>query len=257
MRIVFIHGMWMTPLSWEHWAERYRERGHEVMTPAWPGLADDPRPCAAIRRRCAALRHRHRRPLRRDHPRPRRAADRGRPFVRRPRRAAASRPRPRLGSGRARHRHAEKASSRCRSPRCGPGWPALKNPFGKKKVTPLTRDQFYWCFTNALTREDSDAVYDRYYIPGSAQPFFEAAYPGSTTKVNFENPQRPPLLLVTGTVDRICPASLNVSTWKKQRAAPSTTDHKEYPGRCHFPGQDGWEQVADDVLEWTTANAAA
>ena len=40
--IVLIHGMWMTPLSWEHWAARYRERGHEVLTPAWPGIADDP-----------------------------------------------------------------------------------------------------------------------------------------------------------------------------------------------------------------------
>src|SRR3954451_22365347 len=40
--IVLIHGMWMTPLSWEHWAERYRERGHQVIAPAWPGLRDDP-----------------------------------------------------------------------------------------------------------------------------------------------------------------------------------------------------------------------
>ena len=40
--IVLIHGMWMTPLSWEHWASRYRERGHEVLAPAWPGLEADP-----------------------------------------------------------------------------------------------------------------------------------------------------------------------------------------------------------------------
>src|SRR5437763_14221762 len=40
--IVLIHGMWMTRLSWEHWAERYRERGHDVLAPAWPGLAEDP-----------------------------------------------------------------------------------------------------------------------------------------------------------------------------------------------------------------------
>src|SRR3954465_5689004 len=40
--IVLIHGMWMTPLSWEHWAERFRERGHEVLAPPWPGLSDDP-----------------------------------------------------------------------------------------------------------------------------------------------------------------------------------------------------------------------
>ena len=45
--VVLIHGMWMTPLSWEHWAERYRERGHRVLAPAWPGLDAEP---AALRR---------------------------------------------------------------------------------------------------------------------------------------------------------------------------------------------------------------
>jgi len=78
---------------------------------------------------------------------------------------------------------------------------------------------------------------------------------GTLTKVNYENPQRPPLLLVTGTVDRICPPSVNEATFNKQRQAPSATEHKEYPGRCHFPGQDGWEEVADFVLEWTVAHS--
>ena len=45
--IVLIHGMWMTPLSWEHWAERFRQQGHEVIAPAWRGLSDDP---AEVRR---------------------------------------------------------------------------------------------------------------------------------------------------------------------------------------------------------------
>ena len=40
--IVLIHGMWMTPLSWEHWASRYSDRGHNVLAPAWPGLEAEP-----------------------------------------------------------------------------------------------------------------------------------------------------------------------------------------------------------------------
>src|SRR5204862_1610941 len=40
--IVLIHGMWMTPLSWEHWADRYRRAGHHVLAPAWPGLEGEP-----------------------------------------------------------------------------------------------------------------------------------------------------------------------------------------------------------------------
>src|SRR3954471_11770175 len=40
--IVLIHGMWMTPLSWEHWASHFTDRGHRVLAPAWPGLDKEP-----------------------------------------------------------------------------------------------------------------------------------------------------------------------------------------------------------------------
>src|SRR2546425_7572078 len=36
--IVLIHGLWMTPLSWEHWVERYQKRGFNVIAPAWPKM---------------------------------------------------------------------------------------------------------------------------------------------------------------------------------------------------------------------------
>jgi hypothetical protein len=39
--------------------------------------------------------------------------------------------------------------------------------------------------------------------------------------------------------DRICPPSVNKANFKQQRKAPAATEHKEYPGRCHFPRQDG------------------
>ena len=118
-------------------------------------------------------------------------------------------------------------------------------------------------FTNSLTRDESDAVYQRYYIPGSARPFFQAGYanfnPNAVTKVDYRSPERPPLLLLTGEEDRICPPSVNRSNWEKQHQAATATEHKEYPGRCHFPGQDGWEELADYALAWTSehANGAA
>jgi pimeloyl-ACP methyl ester carboxylesterase len=128
-----------------------------------------------------------------------------------------------------------------------------------KKETPLTFEQFHWCFTNALGKEDSEAVYRRYYIPGSARPFFQAGFanfnPKATTKVDYRNPARPPLLLQTGAEDRISPPSVNRANLKKQRRAASPTEYKEYPGRCHYPGQDGWEEVADDALAWTVEHA--
>jgi pimeloyl-ACP methyl ester carboxylesterase len=140
-------------------------------------------------------------------------------------------------------------------------WPALGNPTNLNKETPLTPKQFHWCFTNALSKEQSDSVYERYYIPGSARPFFQAGFanfnPNAKTKVNYKNPARAPLLLVTGTEDRICPPSVNLSNLKQQRKAPSATEHKEYPGRSHWPGQDGWEELADYMLNWTTEHARA
>ena len=51
--IVLIHGLWLTPRSWEHWKARYERRGYEVVTPAYPGLEvevealrEDPSPIA-------------------------------------------------------------------------------------------------------------------------------------------------------------------------------------------------------------------
>ncbi len=257
--IVLIHGMWMTPLSWEHWAERFRQQGHEVIAPAWRGLSDDP---AEVRRDPSPL-HGLSVPDVLDHyERIIRELDRppiiiGHSFGGLFAQLLLDRG---LGSaGVALGTGAPKGVLRLPLSTLRAAWPALRNPFGKNNDTPLTLEQFHWCFTNVLSEEDSKAVYGRYYIPGSARLFFQAGYanfnPRATTKVDFKNPARPPLLLVTGAEDRICPPSVNQANFKKQRQAPSATEHKEYPGRCHYPGQDGWEEVADFVLGWTVEHS--
>jgi pimeloyl-ACP methyl ester carboxylesterase len=257
--IVLIHGMWMTPLSWEHWAARYRERGHEVIAPAWLGLSDDP---AEVRRDPSPL-HGLSIPDVIDHyDEIIRGLERppiiiGHSFGGLFAQLLLNRG---LGSaGAALDTAAPKGVLKLPLSTLRASWPALRNPFGKNNDAPLTHEQFHWCFTNALSETDSRAVYERYYIPGSARPFFQAGYanfnPNAATKVDFKNPARPPLLLVTGAVDRICPPSVNEATFKKQRQAPSATEHKVYPGRCHWPGQDGWEEVADHVLSWTVEHS--
>jgi pimeloyl-ACP methyl ester carboxylesterase len=259
--IVLIHGMWMTPLSWEHWVNHYTDRGHRVLAPAWPGLDKEPEE------------------LRRD-PSPLRgigitdAVDHYDKIIR-----GLDRPPIIIGhsfgglfaqllldrglgaAGVALGTAAPKGVLRVPLSTLRASWPALGNPTNLHKEAPLTQEQFHWCFTNALSREESDAVYQRYYIPGSARPFFQAGLanlnPNATTKVNYRNPARAPLLLATGAEDRICPPSVNESNFKQQRKAPSATEHKEYPGRSHWPGQDGWEEVADYLLNWATEHARA
>ena len=36
--IVLVHGLWLTPLSWEGWKQRFESKGYTVLAPAWPGL---------------------------------------------------------------------------------------------------------------------------------------------------------------------------------------------------------------------------
>lgn len=264
--IVLIHGMWMTTRSWERWVERYEAQGHRATALAWPGLDADPE---QLRRDPSPLRGLgiretvdHLENVIRRFDRPpiiighsfgglftQLLLDRG------------------LGAaGVALGTAAPKGVLRLPLSTLRAAWPALNNPAKRKREVPLTRDQFHWCFTNALSREESDVVYDRYYIPGSGRCFFQAGLanfnPNAATKVDYRNPARAPLLLITGAEDRICPPSVNRSNLKKQRKAASTTEAREYPGRCHYPGQDGWEEVADFVLQWTveharTATAAA
>jgi pimeloyl-ACP methyl ester carboxylesterase len=259
--IVLIHGMWMTPLSWEHWIDHYTDRGHRVLAPAWPGLDAEPE---ELRRDPSPLRglgiaeivdHYDKIIRELDSPpiimghsfgglHTQLLLDRG------------------LGAaGVAIATGAPKGVLKLPYSTLRAAWPALRNPANRKKEVPLTQKQFHWCFTNALSREESDAVYQRYYIPGAARPFFQAGLanfnPNAVTRVDYRNPARAPLLLVTGTEDRICPPSVNKSNFKQQRKAPSATDHREYPGRSHFPGQDGWEEMADHALNWATEHTRA
>jgi pimeloyl-ACP methyl ester carboxylesterase len=53
--IVLIHGLWVTPRSWEHWIEHYENKGYRVLAPAYPGfeveveaLNEDPSPIEAL-----------------------------------------------------------------------------------------------------------------------------------------------------------------------------------------------------------------
>jgi len=258
--ILLIHGMWMTPLSWEHWISRYTEQGHNVIAPAWPGLDAVPE---QLRRDPAPLRNLSITDVVDHYDKIIGGLDRppiiiGHSFGGLFAQLLAGRglgvAAVTLGTG------APKGVLRLPFSTLRAAWPALGNPANLKKETPLTPKQFHWCFTNALTREESDAVYQRYYIPGSARPFFQAGFanfnPKAATKVDYRNPARPPMLLATGTVDRICPPAVNIANFKKQRQAPTATEHKEYPGRCHFPGQDGWEEVADFVLSWAAEHSA-
>jgi pimeloyl-ACP methyl ester carboxylesterase len=76
--------------------------------------------------------------------------------------------------------------------------------------------------------------------------------------VNYENPNRAPLLFISGSEDHLMPPSIQRSNAKHYKAEGTITEVKEYEGRSHLmPSQDGWEEIADSALTWANEHALA
>jgi pimeloyl-ACP methyl ester carboxylesterase len=257
--VVLIHGMWMTPRSWDNWVDHFADRGYRAIAPGWPGVKDPEetrRDPSALKGLGLAQIVDHYDKLIRDLSRPpiiighsfgglvtQLLLDRG------------------LGAAGVAIGTAPPKGVLVLPPSTlRAGFPALKNPFNRNGLAPLTPEQFRWRFTNTLSQEESDAIYREHYIPGTNRAFFEDAFASisrsSPAAINFGSPRRAPLLLIAGGQDHISPPALNRTILRLQRRAPSVTELKEYPGRTHFmAGMDGWEEVADYALNWSLQQA--
>jgi pimeloyl-ACP methyl ester carboxylesterase len=143
-------------------------------------------------------------------------------------------------------------------------FPVLNNPANRHRAAGFTPEQFHYAFTNTLSREDSDAAYERYHIaaPGSwvwAYGLIANFKPGhQETWVDYSNDDRAPLLFIAGGADHIMPASVNRSNAKHYARSAALTDFHEFPERSHWTcAEPGWEAVADDALDWAVRNANA
>jgi alpha-beta hydrolase superfamily lysophospholipase len=251
--IVLIHGLWMTALSWEHWAARYMGRGFIVIARSWPGMDGD---IEALRRDPSAVEHlgvgeiiEHYEGMIRALPRPpiimghsfgglitqilldRGLGAAGVAIDSAPVRGILALPLSTLRSG----------------------FPVLKNPANNHRAVALTPEEFHYAFTNTLTEEESAAVYARYAVPGPGRVLFQAALanfnPHAATKVDFGNGARAPLLVIAGGLDHVSPVAVNEATARLQGKSEAITAYKEFPGRSHYIlGQEGWEEVADYAL---------
>jgi pimeloyl-ACP methyl ester carboxylesterase len=259
--IVLIHGMWMTPRSWDKWVDHYADRGYRAVAPGWPGVKDpeetrqDPSALKGLGIKQVVD---HYEEIIRGLDRPpiiighsfgglftQLLLDRG------------------LGAaGVAIGTATPKGIILLPLSTLRAGFPALKNPLNRNGLCPLTEQQFRWRFTNTLSQEESDAIYQEHYIPGTNRPFFEAAFASTSRRspaaVKYENPARPRLLLLVGGEDHISPPSVNKTLLKLHSKAPSATDMKVYAGRPHFmAGMDDWEELADQALNWSLEHAGA
>jgi non-heme chloroperoxidase len=131
--------------------------------------------------------------------------------------------------------------------------PVLANPANRNRAVPLTFEQFRYGFANAVSEDEAKELYETYAVPGSGEPVFQAAAanlnPWSEAKVDTKNPDRGPLLIISGEKDHTVPSAVTNSSYKRQRKNPAVTEIIEIKGRGHSLTIDGgWREVADTAL---------
>ena len=131
--------------------------------------------------------------------------------------------------------------------------PVLKNPANQGRAVPLTYEQFRYAFANEVSEDEAKELYVTYAVPGAGVPLFQAASanlnPWTEVKVKSKNPDRGPLLIVSGEKDHTVPWSIANASYKKQRRNPGVTEIVEMSGRGHSLVIDsGWREVADTAL---------
>lgn len=261
--IVLVHGLWMTPSSWDTWAGRFRERGHEVITPGWPGIGDrtpaevrsDPKALEGIgitqivdsyADRIEAMPEQ---PIIMGH-------SFGGIFIQ----MLLDRGLGIAGVGVAPGQPAGVTTLPFSTLRTG--LPVLANPLRKNKANPLSKRHFHYTFGNDLSRAESDREWEVSAVPSYNRVFFEGVLSlpkqkTGITAVDFTKADRAPLLLISGEKDNVAPPAIQKAILRKYAQGPALVERVEYPGRTHrLVSQDGWAEIADYALDWALKNAA-
>jgi pimeloyl-ACP methyl ester carboxylesterase len=131
--------------------------------------------------------------------------------------------------------------------------PVLANPANYKKAIPLTYEQFRYAFANTVTEDEAHQLYDEFAVPAPGAPLFQAAVanfnPWSEVKVDHENPYRGPMLIISGEKDHTVPPAISEYAYKVQQKNTGVTEFASIPGRGHSLTIDsGWLEVANTAL---------
>jgi pimeloyl-ACP methyl ester carboxylesterase len=255
--IVLIHGLWMTPRSWEHWKERYETQGHTVLAPSWPGMEGevealnaDPTPIASldieqiVDHYDTIIRNLDRPPVIMGH-------SFGGAFTQ----ILLDRGLGAVGVG---------VSAATVKGILDLPWSTIKSSApallkAKGKAVGLTPKEFHYAFANTLSEEESNAIHARYAVPGPTTVLHEGAFANfhrnPPTKVDFAREGRAPMLLIGFGEDHVIPAKVSRHQEAKYDDEVTITEYKLFDGRPHFPGAPGWEEVADFAIAWAIEHA--
>jgi pimeloyl-ACP methyl ester carboxylesterase len=133
--------------------------------------------------------------------------------------------------------------------------PVLSNPANRNRAVPLSYEQFRYGFANAVTEDEAKDLYETFAVPAPGAPLFQAATanlnPWTEAKVDTKNPQRGPLLIISGEKDHTVPWAIANASYKRQARNDGVTEIKEIPNRGHALTIDsGWREVADTALSF-------
>ncbi|HWG11226.1 MAG TPA: alpha/beta hydrolase [Rhodanobacteraceae bacterium] len=253
--VVFIHGLWLLPGSWDRWAELFESAGFVALTPGWP---DDPDTVAEANAQPQLLANKsvgqvadhfdeivrglHRKPAIIGHSfgglMAQILAGRGLSAA-----TVAIDPAPFRGV-------LPLPFSALKS-----AWPVLGNPANRSRAVPLTYEQFRYAFANTVSETEAKDLYEEFAVPAAGTPLFQAAIanfnPWTEVKVDTHNPERGPLLITSGEKDHVVPWAVCNAAFKRQEANAGVTEIVKIPGRGHGLTIDsGWRDVADIALDF-------
>jgi pimeloyl-ACP methyl ester carboxylesterase len=251
--VVFIHGLWLLPSSWDRWAKLFEDSGFTALTPGWPDDPEDVEDANAhpdvfagksvgqvadhfeeivrvLNKKPAIIGHSFGGLLAQI------LAGRGLSAA-----TVAIDPAPFRGV-------LPLPFSALKS-----AWPVLGNPANRNRAVPLTFDQFRYGFANAVSEHEAQQLYDTFAVPASGKPLFQAATaninPWTEAKVDTENPDRGPLLIISGEKDNTVPWAIANASFKQQQHNRGVTEIVEMPNRGHaLTIDDGWREVAEAAL---------
>jgi non-heme chloroperoxidase len=117
----------------------------------------------------------------------------------------------------------------------------------------LTFEQFRYAFATAVSGEEARQLYEEFAVPAPGKPLFQAAAanlnPWTEAKVDTRNPERGPLLIISGEKDHTVPWAVANASFQQQEGNEGVTEIVEMKGRGHALTIDsGWREVADTAL---------
>jgi pimeloyl-ACP methyl ester carboxylesterase len=254
--VVFIHGLWLIPSSWEAWVKFFEDAGYAGITPSWPGDPDgsieearaNPDGFGGTKLKevadhtAAVIGGLTKKPAVMGHSTGGLLtfliADRGLSAV-----SVAIDPGPFRGVLPLPYSTIKVSA------------PILRNPFNRGRAVTLTFDQFKYGWANALSEDEAKRLYETYHVAAPAVALMQMANanlnPWTEAKVDTKNPDRGPLLIIEGDDDHTVHPKIAKAAYKRQSRNEGVTELKTIPNRGHALTIDkGWQEVAQTALDF-------